>query len=40
MYKINEDEFIIMMLWKLYAINEQLEQIARINKQLVVSLNQ
>ena len=39
MYKINEDEFILMMLWKLYAINEQLEQIARVNLQIVVSLN-
>ena len=39
MYKINEDEFIVMMLWRLYMLNEQLEQIERVGQQIIARLN-
>ena len=39
MYKINEDEFIVMMLWRLYMINEQLEQIEKFSQQMIARLN-
>lgn len=39
MYKINEDEFVMRMLWILSIINEQLEEIANIDRQLIYMFN-